>query len=309
MYRIDNKGIGKHIYPAKGNSETVSRHIFAGQYLFRGAIVHEMLQQGIADSYCKRYIKKILEPDTLTDLCHHLQSEGYIPLNKTGARSELVALAYIGFSYLNNIEDRQEEVKQYLAEAYLNYCARDIQPGDLDIWTKLIAICNQFLDTTPSIHTEKADDLYHTILILDDELIFQHSHKKFKTSRSRAIQQALTHMLDVSENLFENDEAYRTYIAQKNEAIANVKAEEKRKRAEKHEQYISDRNAARIERKKRWKEKEEIKIKLRLQRKNRSKAAKRMKQAEQEKFLKMLTNISSRKRRILEDKGIISARK
>lgn len=307
IVKLNTKAGGLRI--TMGSAKQRERYIFAGRYIFRGDIVRDIMEQSGSYKQTQSFISYIYSRD---NMCHFYRS---IVDNSNEDDHDIAHTmeALYGIAAVDN-PTLYEGLSVLLMDAYLDKDLSVINPGLHDLWTKLKLLSETHYGVQPILYstytsTSTKDDTYTSSVIIGDDMRYEATHKSYKISRERVLRQAYRDMIDIRNEELLNDPEYQKLIQLKKASQDRAKIHAKSIKAIKHQEYIAQREKARLERKAVRVRNDLIKKEYRRKSKIRSTAAKRRRREDEEKFLKMLQNISGKKRRLLEDKGIIEKRK
>jgi len=287
----------------------IGRNIFAGKFLFRGLLTQYLLLEIENARLVEKSVKAFLDEKNLIKLYDSMQLEKIFENMDADKRNSKLKLIY---AYLGYISKETGGEKEMLFDNIIGNITKkkdyNYHKSMYDIWQKVKYLAKKNFEFDAYVLTKKnKDNDYITTVALSNELVFEYHADNFKASRKKAFKSSLKYLLElehakVEKFLMEKEEERK----KKEEALAKALKEERQKQ---HLEYLALREQERLERKKRFKEKEKVKQIFRIKSKRRKTRRKKLAKQREEEFLKSLENISSSKRRILEDRGILPKKK
>ena len=289
----------------------VSKHIFSGMFLFRGELTEALLREWENPDLVVKSIKTFFKTESLNKLYDKQGFDQYFngfEKYSTKNKKHLLVLAFFGYYSLKGNEYKASLLDRVVS-TITKKSNNSYYKTMYDLWGKIQYFTDKLFDFEAYVSTVKKNMEYKTIVVInDDKKIISYS-SNFKSSRKKAFNDAIKYLLELEQQiLFENEE-YIELLRKKELEKLEKEKQRKEDRKKKHLEYIAEREENRIKRKNIFRKKQEIKKKLRKKAKARKqKRMKRLKE-EQLKFYLELRNINSKKRRILEDRGILPKRK
>lgn len=290
-----------------------SRYVFLGQTEFKGKTARVLfdfvggtgmqLQQYLGNLFKTKYLELLFHKFGLEKLIRY--GENFSPQT----HRHIFVFAFLGF-----VSDcmTPEALNRFI---YLNFInnTTHLLPNHLaakkDHKNQTLFLCKLHYNCKPLPEMEKSEDKYRFTLRINEELVAVAESKSYKYAQKKLWKKALQLItIEQEKKLLQNPD-YLKYVAEQEE---KARAEEEKRKEEKMTAYHEERQKRSEEikeNKKQKKEEAQIRDQERREAKERAKKRKEL-LAKQQKLKEMgMQNISSSKRRILEDRGILPKKK
>lgn len=293
-------------------SKDNSRYVFLGMFAFKGKVAqwlfdHHILGSGTelqqfygnitGNSYMNTLFEKWnLEPKVRASNGFDIEKHKHI-----------FVYGFLGF-LLERLskEDLDILILNEFFKPNQSKLPKAFRPGQ-DKWSMLSYFCKLKYNKAPKISTnDDTDNITHAKVIFPDHTIIATS-KSYKYARKKAIHQALQYLLLENQKKLMDDPFY---IAMRKEKEFQKEIIEQENRLQRIQIWQEKQENKKVEKERKNKEKQaQAKIKDLKRKTNKALLKKSAKQSKKDFSSEDIKQMSSAKRRILEDRGIIQKRK
>jgi hypothetical protein len=300
-------------YSFSENSQNGSRYMFLGQTEFKGKVARILfeyvpgkgtqLQHYLGNLFKEKHLHYIFEKYNLKD---------YIRL---GVDYDYQTLKHIfTYGFLGFLSDSMETkvLNDFIMKNFIENTAHLLPKEKVhkkDYKAQFQFLAQQQFSTKPKLDIHKKGDTYCCTVSIADDIYSQVESKSYKYAQKKAWKVAIRNLAQKNENtLLQNPD----YVEREKQRQKIEKERQEKEKEQKLAQYFEKRKKRgediRANKIRKLQEKEE-KLKKRKLAKQRTKERRKL-AAKQEQLKNIgLENISSSKRRILEDRGILPKRK
>lgn len=296
---------------SKKREKIVSRHIFSGMFLFRGELMDALLREWENPNLVYKAIKTFFKTENLNKLYNKQGFDHFFDefeKYSTKNQKHLLVLAFFGYYSLNGGEEKAN-LMDWAISSITKKRNNSYHKIMYNLWKKIQYFAYKLFNFEANVSTVKKNPEFETtVMINNDKKIIAYS-LSFKSSRRKAFNDSIKYLLEIEQQKLLENEKYRELVHKKEQEKLEKEQQRKEERKQKHLEYLAEREENRIKRKKAFRKKEEIKMFIR--KKAKARKQKRIKEIKEEqlKYYQDLQNINSKKRRILEDRGILPKKK
>lgn len=294
----------KSFYNDKDNDGN-SRYVFLGMFGFKGKVAEILFRYQPAGGTQLQHYQGNLFKEVGVRIFDKYGLAGYIRSGTdfdVQTHKHIFAYGFLGF-ILRWFEP--EKLNRFILYNFL-YNSEHLLPQEIknnDIQAQCNFLAQIFYNAPLLISTQKnTDDIFTTNINAGEHSVAMAESKSYRYSRKKALKQALTYMAGQIQMQREQNPQYRELTKKLADAETEKKEKEHNEKIQQHRKKTEQKKEQRAERKKQQKENAELLDQKR--RKAKQVAKERQKRIEEEKKKQQAkeANISSSKKRFLDDK-------
>ncbi len=289
------------------NAES-SKFIFLGMYAFKGKVAEVMRKYiPLTGKQLQHYLGNVFKNKQLNYIYNKYHLERCVRYGNDFVLEQhrhVFVYALLGFVY------QHAEEKHLLRFIYSNFLAstEHLMPGkskSVDIWSQCLYVSKMFYNELPTLKIEENAGEYICHVMINEQSIAQHKSKSKTYARKKAIKNALLHIVEQQNRMWDNNPIMIELREKREKREAEKLAKEKALKLKAYREKQKKRSEIAHKRKQERKAINQQKDLERRKAKAKAKKRKEEQEAQRKKQKQDLANISVAKRRHLQDKGIL----